>query len=433
VLVGLLVWFDPRTALILPPLLFAPVFIIAAITVLACLFGALRQVSEVSPLDEADLPRYTVLVPIYREANILPQLIERLSAIQYPRDRLEILILAEADDAESRTVLAALDMPYFINTIVVPSGEPRTKPRALNAGLMVATGDLVVVFDAEDRPEPDQLALAAALFAASSPLVACVQARLAIANVQDCLITRRFAIDYAALFDCGKSGMARLDWPVPLGGSSNHFRTRTLRELGGWDAWNVTEDADLGIRLARMGYFVADLPSTTWEEAPNRLASWMNQRTRWMKGWMQTLLVHARHPAQLIADLGAFRTIIVSAFGFSVVFGALLFPVFVAGLIWRLADGMPLGQGPALSVLADIVIVECLALGLLAEILPAVFALRKRRALRLLPWILLAPMTYVLTVIAAWRAVIELVRRPHHWHKTSHGEARTEGGLFTLR
>jgi cellulose synthase/poly-beta-1,6-N-acetylglucosamine synthase-like glycosyltransferase len=431
---AILAFFNPTAAIILPPLLLAPVFIIAAIAVLACLLETCRPaMPEPPPLPATALPRYTVLVPLYGEANIVPDLIQRLSALDYPRQKLEILLLVEVDDIATREALRAFPLPPFMLFLTVPSGSPRTKPRALNAGLMAATGDLVVVFDAEDAPEPDQLRRAAALFASAPPSTACVQARLAIANARDCLITRRFAIDYAALFDCGKSGMARLDWPVPLGGSSNHFRTETLRKVGGWDAWNVTEDADLGIRLARMGYFVADLPSTTWEEAPNRLKSWMNQRTRWMKGWMQTMLVHARQPQRLVADLGLFRTVIVSSIGFSVVLGALLMPLFVIGIGWRLSDQLPLGAGTPLVIAADTVIIECLALGLLAEVLPAFQALRRRKALSLAPWILLAPITYALTSIAAWRALVELIRRPHHWHKTPHGAARSSGGLASLR
>lgn len=427
---GLLI--HPLATLVLPPLLLVPIFTIGALTICACLIKALPMAPVIPALRDTGLPRYSVLVPLFREANILPSLIQRLGALDYPREKLEIILLIEADDDATRAALAATSLPPFMVALTVPQGAPRTKPRALNAGLLAATGDLIVVFDAEDAPEPDQLRRAAAIFAREPRHVACVQARLAISNVRDNWLTRRFAIDYAALFDCGKSGMARLGWPVPLGGSSNHFRAEALRAAGGWDAWNVTEDADLGIRLARRGALVRDLPSTTWEEAPNRLSSWMNQRTRWMKGWMQTLIVHGRNPRDLIADLGVLRATIIGCFGLAVVLGALLFPLFIAGLCWRLMSSVPFGQGPTLLVIADVFILESLVLAVVTEVAPALVALRRRGALRFSPWILLAPITHVLTSIAAWRGLFDLIRRPHHWHKTTHGEARVTGGLGGL-
>ena len=391
-----------------------------------------RIMPESPPLPDAALPGYSVLVPLYREANILDDLLARLACLDYPRGKLDVILLVEADDAELLRALDERSLPGFIRRIIVPPGIPRTKPRALNAGLMVATGELTVVFDAEDAPEPDQLRRAAAQFAASPERVICMQARLAISNSRDGWLPWRFAIDYAALFDCGKSGMAGLDWPVPLGGSSNHFRTALLREIGGWDAWNVTEDADLGIRIARAGLTTGDLASTTWEEAPNTLRSWLNQRTRWMKGWMQTMLVHGRDPVRLIRDLGTFRALIIACFTLAVVLGALLFPLFLCGLALRLSDPTPLGGGGWLTLLADAVIIESLAIGLMAEVLPALVALKRRRSLHFLPGLLLAPLIYLLTSIAAWRAAFELVRRPFHWHKTMHGLSRRPGSLGPL-
>lgn len=423
----------PNWVLIVPPLVVAPVFIIGAIAVLTAVAETLFPAPALPDQDPARLPRYTLLVPLYKEEGIAAELAARLDALTYPRDRLEILILLESDDEVTIRALGALVLPAPMLVLRLPAGGPRTKPRALNAALPFASGDLLVVYDAEDAPEADQLLKAAALFAESSPKLACAQGRLAISNVADCLLTRRYAIEYAALFDCVKSGSARLDWPVPLGGSSNHFRTAILRRVGGWDAWNVTEDADLGVRLARFGYRVADLASTTWEEAPNTLGGWMNQRTRWMKGWMQSLLVHARSPLVAGRQLGAFRATVLAATAVSVLLGALSFPVFGAALVYRFSSGVPLGGGgDGLINLADAMIILSLTTALLVEIVPALLALSRRRALGLLPFILLAPVSYALISIAAWRALLELVLRPYHWHKTSHGTARTKGGLGRL-
>lgn len=414
-------------------LLLLPIFTLGAAVVITALVASLGAEREPPALTRSDLPRYSVLVPLYREANMLPRLVQRLSALDYPRERLEVLLLVEADDAETQRAIAAAALPAFMAMLIVPPGTPRTKPRALNVGLMAASGELIVVFDAEDAPEPDQLRRAAAIFARAPDKVACVQARLAIENMRDNWLTRRFAVEYAALFDCGKSGMARLGWPVPLGGTSNHFRAEILRRVGAWDAWNVTEDADLGLRLARSGYLVRDLPSTTWEEAPNRLGAWMNQRTRWMKGWMQTILVHARSPLALMAELGTPQALVMSGLALSVVLGALLLPFFSAGLAWRIVNGGAPFSGPLLIAIADAAILEAIILATATEIIPAALALHRRGALRALPWVLLAPISCLMVSIAAWRGLFDLVRQPHFWHKTRHGQSRSEGGLGVLR
>lgn len=418
-------WVFPMQVLVLPPLVLAPVFITAGLAVLTATFESGTPSPATPPVETAHLPHYSILVPLYREANIINQLVRNLSALIYPRDRLEAFLLVEADDEETRAALTAAKLEPWMLVCVVPPGQPRTKPRALNAALPLCHGGLVVVYDAEDAPEPDQLLRAAALFRASPPEVACVQARLAISNVHDGFLTRRFAIDYAALFDCVKAGMGRAQWPMPLGGSSNHFRTEILRQVGGWDAWNVTEDADLGLRLARFGWLVADLRSTTWEEAPNTLRPWLNQRTRWLKGWMQTLAVHARQPLQLAREFGAFRTMITVSTGIAVLLGALLYPIFAVAVLLRLISPVPLGSGSTLLTIGDSMLVLALVVAVLAESIPAIAALRRRKALALLPYVVLAPVTHLLISLAAWRALYELRHRPFHWHKTDHGLAKT--------
>ncbi len=422
----------PIHAIILPPLVLAPVFIIAGLSILTATFESAAPPLATPPVHTAQLPHYSILVPLFREANIVPALVTRLSALIYPRERIEVFFLVEAEDLETAAALRQADLAPWMLVLAVPEGEPRTKPRALNAALPFASGDLIVVFDAEDTPEPDQLLRAAALFRALPQDVACVQARLAITNVRDGFLTRRFAIDYASLFDCVKAGMARAQWPVPLGGSSNHFRTAVLRQVGGWDAWNVTEDADLGLRLARFGWRVEDLRSTTWEEAPNTLSDWMNQRTRWMKGWLQTFAVHSRFLRQWLDNLGLFRTVITAATGIAVLLGALLYPVFLGAIGFRLLHPTPLGSGSALLTIADSMLVLALVVAVLVEFIPAILAIRRRKALFLLPYVLLAPITHLLVSFAIWRAIVDLIRRPFHWHKTNHGQARCEGGLSSL-
>jgi cellulose synthase/poly-beta-1,6-N-acetylglucosamine synthase-like glycosyltransferase len=113
-----------------------------------------------------------------------------------------------------------------------------------------------------------------------------VQARLCI-DTRTSWLARYFTAEYAGQFDVVLPKLAALGLPLPLGGSSNHFRTVTLREVGGWDPHNVTEDADLGMRLARFGYRSGVVASSTYEEAPADIGRWLGQRTRWFKGWMR--------------------------------------------------------------------------------------------------------------------------------------------------
>ena len=240
-----------------------------------------------APAGDESLPLYTVLVPLYREAGVVPHLLRALAAIDYPADRLEVLLIVESVDAETQAALRGATLAPFMRVIVVPDGSPRTKPRALQYALQMARGAYVVVYDAEDVPEPDQLRRALAALRAAPGRLGCLQAQLNIYNSRASWLTRQFTVEYTALFDGILPTLKRLELPVPLGGTSNHFPRSVLDAVGGWDPYNVTEDADLGIRLARAGWHVGVLPSTTWEEAPPTWSVWRGQRTRWLKGWMQ--------------------------------------------------------------------------------------------------------------------------------------------------
>ncbi len=259
-------------------------------------------------LDLPDIrwPRYTILVPLYKEARIVEALIEGLQRLDYPSDRLDIKFLLECDDLETREAFRGR-LGDHMEIVLVPEGLPRTKPRALAYGLEIARGELITIYDAEDQPQRDQLKKAALFFTLGPDNLACLQARLAIDNVNDSFFSRQYALEYACLFDQLIPWFHKLDWPFPLGGTSNHFRRSILERVGGWDKYNVTEDADLGIRLARFGYLSGVLPSTTFEEAPFRWSAWLSQRSRWYKGWLQTLCVHLRQPGRTCRELGAVR------------------------------------------------------------------------------------------------------------------------------
>ncbi|MDP4022906.1 glycosyltransferase [Methylobacterium sp. NEAU 140] len=380
---------------------------------------------ETAPLPDTELPVYTVLVALHREAAVVPRLMRALAALDYPAAKLDIKILIEADDPETAAALARVSTPLRFETVTVPPGRPRTKPRALNAALPLARGALLVVYDAEDVPDPGQLRTAAAVFAREPATTACLQGRLLIDNAEDSGLARLFALEYAGLFDVLNPALARLDLPVPLGGTSMHLRTAVLRDLHGWDAWNVTEDADLGIRLALAGYGVGDLPSATLEEAPARLRPWLHQRTRWMKGFLQTSLTHGRRPLATLRRLGPLEGLCAVALVPGAVASALAYPVCCALAAYRfLLCDVPAAPG-LLANLPMALAITLFATGLVALVGPAALGCRRRGWRDLVPALPWLPVYFALVSLAAWLALIELIRAPDRWNKTEHGLART--------
>ncbi len=392
--------------------------------------AAMRLWAAISPavppplphlLEDAELPDYAVLIPLRDEAHMVRQLSEAMRKLDYPPERLRVHFIVEASStATVAAVRHELDDPRF-ELIVVPDALPRTKPKALNYAMPMVTGDYLVVYDAEDIPEPGQLRLAASTFA-ERPEIDCLQAELVIDNAGENLLTTLFAGEYAGQFGLMLPLLARLGLPMPLGGTSNHFRVSTLRELGGWDSFNVTEDADLGVRLARDGLRTMTIASQTREEAPVRMSPWLKQRTRWMKGWMQTLLVHNSDWRGLLGDLGWRSFLGFQIYVGSMVLSAPLHTAFMLSLILGLvtgAEGQPLD---ALDVLAAITFI----IGYAGPALLVVMGLRRLGRRDLLVQQLLLPLYWVLHSLAAVLAVVELVRMPHFWAKTDHGRTRLE-------
>ena len=247
-------------------------------------------------IPDIELPTFTILVPAYREANVVSEVVDHVSELDYPLSKLQVLLLLEADDTETILAAKAARPPDFVRLVVVPPGGPQTKPKACNVGLAMAEGEFLVIYDAEDRPEPGQLREVVAAFRRATPETVCVQARLNYFNTETNILTRMFTLEYSFWFDYMLPGLDALKLPIPLGGTSNHFRVDALRELGGWDPFNVTEDADLGVRASAMGLEVGIIDSTTWEEACSEWTAWIRQRTRWIKGYMVTTLVQLKHP-----------------------------------------------------------------------------------------------------------------------------------------
>ncbi|WP_296585271.1 glycosyltransferase [Xanthobacter sp.] len=380
-------------------------------------------------LNARSLPVYSVLVPLYDEAASVPGLVAALSALDYPSEKLDIKLVVEADDHATRAAITALELPPHMAEVVVAPVGPRTKPKALEAALPFVRGSIVAIYDAEDLPEPGQLRRVVAAFRAGGPKVGCVQARLCIDNGGDSWISAQFAAEYAGQFDVLLPALSALGLPIPLGGTSNHFRRRVLDQVGGWDPYNVTEDADLGIRLARAGWQTRVISSTTFEEAPVTRRAWIGQRTRWLKGWAQTLLVHGRRPRVLVRDLGPAGTIALMLLTAGPYAAALVHPLCLALLIADIVRGV---AGLPCTHMAEVVTSALTYATLVTGYAGAAATMTVglgRRGIR--PgWRTVAsiPFYWLLLSVAAWRAVIELIRRPYHWQKTEHGAARRGGG-----
>ena len=378
-------------------------------------------------LRSRDLPIYTLVVALYDEARAVPGLIAALNDLNYPAEKLQIIFVLEPNDMATRDALLQLDLSAPFEILIAPDVGPRTKPKALNAALALAKGTFIAVFDAEDRPARDQLHRALDAFVANGSDIACVQARLTIDNTSDSWLARLFTAEYAGHFDVLLPGLARLQLPLPLGGSSNHFRTQALREAGGgWDPYNVTEDADLGMRLARLGYRATVIDSTTYEEAPAHITPWIRQRTRWFKGWMQTWLVHMRHPLRVAHELGLSGFLAFQLLVGGTVVSALVYPLFIAIVGYELSTGQLFAAsgGPFAKALFWLYLVAFVSGPIISAALGLIGL--KRRNLLHQGWVLLLMLLHwLLLSIAAWRALYQLLFNPFHWEKTEHGLALT--------
>ncbi|WP_166144158.1 glycosyltransferase family 2 protein [Methylosinus sp. RM1] len=376
---------------------------------------------ETAPaLEERDLPVYSIVVALYDEAGVVPQLTEALRAIDYPPAKLDVKFVVECDDLETSAALRAARLRPGWEIIVAPSGAPRTKPRALNVAVPFLRGSLVAIFDAEDLPDRRQLRDAAALFAAADENLACLQASLFIHNHRRNWMTAMFCIDYAVLFEVIDKGASAAGLPFFLGGSSNHFRLSALRAVGAWDAFNVTEDADLGLRLLRRGYAIRTFASRTQEQAPTRFSALLTQRSRWMKGWMQTALVHCRDPSAYFADLGLLRgaaALVLLAGGFVAPLHA---PIFLFFLAYDAAFGALLAPSTLGDGLASGLYCAVACGGLAASVRPRLVAMGEADILWLWPALLRWPLWGLMLSFAAWRALRELCVRPFYWDKTEH-------------
>src|SRR6056297_3635015 len=375
--------------------------------------------SAPAPQAGVPLPKVSVLVPLFRETEIAHHLIARLSRLTYPKCLLDVVLVLEEEDDLTRQTLAQIDLPPWIRAVVVPDGQPRTKPRAMNYALDFCRGDIIGIFDAEDAPDPDQITAVARRFQQAPAHMVCLQGILDYYNPRQNWLARCFTIEYATWFRMMLPGMAKLGFAIPLGGTTLYFRRDALERLGGWDSHNVTEDADLGFRLARHGMRTEMVATVTAEEANCRVWPWIKQRSRWLKGYMTTYLVHMRRPALLYRQLGAWKFL-----GFHAHFMVALSQLLLAPILWSFwlfLLGLPHPLDPMVS---RSVLNVVGSLFLTAEILSIVIhaaAVNRHGHRHLLPWVPTMHVYATLGAVAAYKALYELVVNPFFWEKTTHG------------
>ncbi|KQI69001.1 hypothetical protein AN189_08585 [Loktanella sp. 3ANDIMAR09] len=379
---------------------------------------------------QAALPVITLLIPLYDERDIADHLIARLEALRYPRALLDVCLVLEDNDDTTRQALGRISLLTWMRAMTVPQGTLRTKPRALNYALPHARGSIIGVYDAEDAPDPDQLLIVADAFARADPRVACLQGVLDYYNSTSNWLTRCFTIEYASWFRVVLPGYARLGLVVPLGGTTLFFRRDILERLGGWDAHNVTEDADLGLRLARHGYRTAFIPTVTQEEANGRAWPWVKQRSRWLKGYAITYAVHMRRPWRLLRDLGPWRFC-----GVQVLFLGTLSQFTLAPFLWSfwlILLGLPHPMTAALTTGQWQTLVALFVGAEVINLLVAAIALRRADKLRLLGWALTLQFYFPLGSLAVYKGLLELAWKPFWWDKTAHGILLPQDQLKTL-
>jgi len=391
---------------------------------------------EIESIKDEELPLYTIFIPLYKEAESLPQVLSNIAKLDYPRDKLDVKIILEEGDEETIQAanklgilaedmkegegeLKAANLPEkSFEAIIVPRADIKTKPRACNFALKRASGEFCVIYDAEDNPDPDQLKKAVCAFHQLEKDYICVQAKLNYYNPTQNMLTKWFTLEYYFWFDYYLPGLVGINAPLPLGGTSNHFRTEALREIGGWDPYNVTEDADLGMRIHRHQLKTAVIDSYTLEEANSKLWNWIRQRSRWQKGYAQTFLVYMRYPLKLLREIGV-RSFLL----FQLTFGGNFYLPLINPLLWLVTVATFMFKGAFSFLFLYPIPILCLfnlVVGNSIYIIIHLYAAIRTRKYFLIPYAIFIPLYWVLISIGCWKGTIQLITRPFYWEKTVH-------------
>lgn len=369
-------------------------------------------------------PTYSIMCPLYKEWQVIPQFTQAISAIDYPKDKLDVMLILEEDDQETINKVKSMKLPAYFRTIIVPDAQPKTKPKACNYALKKAKGEYAVIYDAEDVPDPLQLKKSIVAFQAlRKQNIVCLQAKLNYYNPEQNLLTRFFTAEYSLWFDVILPGMHSVNAPIPLGGTSNHFKVSDLKLLSGWDPFNVTEDCDLGMRLVKYGYRTMILDSTTYEEANSDVGNWFRQRSRWIKGYIQTYLVHMRSPREFLSDWNNPNLLF-----FQFIVGGKVLSLLINPIMWITTIVYFTLRSTAGAFIESLFIGPVFYLGLVALVAGNFMYLyyymignAKREQWSLIKYCYLIPIYWLMMSISAWKAFYQIIAKPHYWEKTVHG------------
>ncbi len=378
--------------------------------------------NELKEIKEENLPVYSILCPLYKETHMIPHFLDGIGKLDYPKEKLDVILLLEEDDKESIKAISYMNLPPFVRTIIVPHSLPKTKPKACNYGLSHVKGEYIVVYDAEDIPDPMQLKKAYIGFNKSDRKVVCLQAKLNYYNPTQNLLTRFFTAEYSLWFDVTLTGLQSINTSIPLGGTSNHFRTEDIKRLNAWDPFNVTEDADLGVRLFKQGYKTAVIDSVTLEEANSNVGNWLRQRSRWIKGYMQTYLVHSRDMVPFFRKWG------IHALIFQLVIGGRIAFLFINPLLWIITISYFIFYGivgPSIEAIYPPFILYMAIISLIfgnyLYIFCYILGCVKKGQWHLIKYVYLIPFYWFLMSLAGCMGFYQLIFKPHYWEKTVHG------------
>lgn len=378
---------------------------------------------EIRHIPQDKWPMYTIFCPLYKEAHMLPQFITAMKKLDYPENKLEVMLLLEQDDKATIQHASQLKLPHYFTIVVVPSSSPKTKPKACNYGLKKSSGDFVVIYDAEDAPEPLQLKKAVVAFAKEQSDIVCIQAKLNFYNPHQNILTKIFTAEYSLWFDLVLTGLQTIHAPIPLGGTSNHFKTTALKKLKGWDSFNVTEDCDLGVRIAKKGYRTAIMDSITLEEANSHALNWFWQRTRWIKGYVQTYFVHMRNPFSFL--IGDKKSHLLT---FQLVVGGKVLSTLINPLLWILTLLYFLFRAHVGTFIESFFPTPVLYMGVFSFLIGNFLYMYyymigcvRHGHFSLVKYVFFVPIYWLAMSSAAWVALYKFLTSPHHWFKTQHG------------
>lgn len=375
---------------------------------------------EIDLIKDEDLPIYTIHLPVFKESEVIQKLVWNLNSLDYPIEKIDAKLLIESDDDMTYNAVRDMKFPTNFEPIIIPYAQPKTKPKACNYGLYFSKGKYLTIYDAEDIPDSDQLKQTYKLFNKLPEDYIAIQCALNYFNKSENFLTKMFTLEYSYWFDYMLPGLDSLRIPIPLGGTSNHFKFDKLMELGGWDGFNVTEDADLGLRCYAKDYKITVLDSTTYEEANNEFFNWIRQRSRWIKGYMQTYLVHMRNPVKLYKSIGSRGFFGFQFFIGGTVFTFLSYPVLLFFLLFYFVFKSTWIEIFFPDWLIIISIIN-FTLGNLIMIYTNMIAIFKRSSYSLLLYALANPIYWLMHSISAYKGLNQLITKPFYWEKTNHG------------